>query len=344
MHRRDVLKIAGAAIVTTSSGLLSDAPGKRLSDDSPWMRLSDTMAGKRPADAPTTAMAEKKTRDYFHAEETTPARELIAELRDHHQGLKRMIATANNESLHRRLTSAAGETAALAGWLLFDLARTDEAVKVYENAISAAREAGDPALEACVLGYWSYLAASDDDSPGAVRMLVDASQRVRGADPSTQAWILARLAEEEAAVGNASAALRAMDQAAVVFDYATSESRPWTSFFGPNRFGSLAVSTYGRVAHRETDQLASTLLSSLAPTENKVRALVLADLAQSAVRGGNFDRVEELTAKAAPLATKTEATLAVDKLWEVVEMLPDHGSAGRTRQQLASRLAASNAN
>ncbi|MGW5741602.1 hypothetical protein [Amycolatopsis sp. NPDC003861] len=335
VHRRDMLKLTGAAIVTTS-GLLNDPP---------WKRLSDTMAGERRADSSTVAMAEQKTREFFRSEETQPARALAAELRSHHQGLRRMIDTTTDDSLRRRLISAAGETAALAGWTLFDLARPDQAVKVYENALRTAREAGDQPLVACILGYWSYLLSSSGDARGAVRMLADASQQVRGSDAATQAWILAKLAEEEAAVGNAPSALRSLDQAVVVFDYASmGGARPWTSFFTANRLGSLAVSTYGRLHHRETDQLAATLLDSLAPTENKVRALVLADLATSAARGGDYDRVDALTSEAAPLATRTEATLAIDRLWEVVELLPTRGgSAGQTRQQLTERLVAGSA-
>ncbi len=336
VHRRDMLKLTGAALVT-GSGLLSDPP---------WKRLSDTMAGERRAGPSTVAMAEQKTREFFRSEETQPARALAAELRSHHEGLRRMIDTTTDDSLRRRLISAAGETAALAGWTLFDLARPNQAVKVYENALRTAREADDQPLVACILGYWSYLLSSSGDAPGAVRMLTDASQQVRGSDAATQAWILARLAEEEAAVRNAPAALRSLDQAVVVFDYASpDQARPWTSFFTANRLGSLAVSTYGRVHHRETDQLAATLLGSLAPTENKVRALVLADLATSAARGGDFDRVEALSSDSAPLATRTEATLAIDRLWEVVELLPDNGgSAGQTRRQLTERLVAATAN
>ena len=128
-----------------------------------------------------------------------------------------------------------------------------------------------------------------------------------------------------------------------VFDYANpAVERPWTCFFTPSRLGSLTVSTYSRMDHRDTDSVASSLLASLAPTENKVKALVLADLATSAARGSDFDRVQELTKKSAPLATKTEASLAIDRLWELVELLPDspNGIAGQTREQLTEQLLA----
>ncbi|QFU94685.1 hypothetical protein YIM_47800 [Amycolatopsis sp. YIM 10] len=137
--------------------------------------------------------------------------------------------------------------------------------------------------------------------------------------------------------------MRALDQAVTVFDYAPNgPSRPWTSFFTENRLGSLAVSTFGRMNHRETDAAAADLLGSLTPSETKVRALVLADLATSAARSADFDRVQSLAAESAPLATRTEASLAIDRLWEVVELLPEQrtGTAGQTRERLTEQLLA----
>lgn len=106
--------------------------------------------------------------------------------------------------------------------------------------------------------------------------------------------------------------------------------------FTPSRLGGLAVSTYGRLDHRETDQAATTLLASLSPTENKVKALVLADLATSATRNGDYDRVQSLSQRSAALAVRTEASLAIDRLWEIVETLP--ASAGGTVGQVWHRL------
>jgi tetratricopeptide (TPR) repeat protein len=316
VHRRDLLRIAGAALVS-STGVLNDPP---------WKRQAEMRAGQRPADRYAVAKAEEKTRDFFTSEETLPAR---------------LTSAISDDALRRRLISTVGETDALTGWTLFDLGRTREAVRTYRDALGAARAADDRPLIACVLGYWSYLLSSQGDTAAAARMLADAADQVRGTDPATHAWILARRAEEEAASGDVSAAMRALDQAVTVFDYAPNgPSRPWTSFFTENRLGSLAVSTYGRVNHHETDSAAADLLGSLTPSETKVRALVLADLATSAARSGDYDRVQTLTEESAPLATRTEASLAIDRLWEVVELLPEQrtGTAGQTRVQLTEQL------
>jgi hypothetical protein len=251
-----------------------------------------------------------------------------------------LTENTTEDGLRRRLLTSAGETEALAGWVLFDTGRPDEAQRVLHGAVDTARASGDRALVSCILGYWSYLLASTGDTPGAVRMLADASDYVRGSDAATQAWILARRAEEQATIGDTASALRSLDQAVAVFDYVPAgPGRAWTSFFTANRLGGLAVSTYGRMAHPETDDLAATLLGSLTPAETKVRALVLADLATSVARRGDYDRLAVLAEDSAELATRTEASLALDRLWEVVDVIP-HDATG-TPRDVRERLTAS---
>jgi tetratricopeptide (TPR) repeat protein len=331
VRRRDMLKIAGAAVVA----------GSPIISDPPWRRLAEAAQGLRPADVTTVTMMEGTTKAFFQSEETKPARELRDRLREHRRSLVSMIKTTEVDALRRRLRTAIGETEALLGWTLFDLQRYDDAVQMYDAAEKSADVVGDGALAACVLGYRSYLLSAQGDVDAAVKVLEEASGRVRGSAAATQSWVTARLAEEQASRRDEADAMRSLDKAVAVYDYANPLSeRPWTNFFTPSRLGGLTVSTYSRLSHRDTDVVADTLLGSLGPTENKVKALVLADLAMTAGRVGDFDRVQAFTDSAAPLAVRTEASLAVDRLWEVVELLPGGrtGSAARTRQRLTQQL------
>jgi len=333
VDRRDMLKLAGAAAVGASGALA----------DPPWRRLADTLAGSRAPDTATVTAVENRTRGFFDAEETVPARQLVATLRAHHRTVRTLVENTTDDGLRRRLFTSAGETEALAGWVLFDTGRPDEAQRVLNGAVDTARISGDRALVACILGYWSYLLASTGDTPGAVRMLADASDYVRGSDAATQAWILARRAEEQATIGDTASAVRSLDQAVAVFDYVPAgPGRPWTSFFTANRLGGLAVSTYGKMTHPETDDLAATLLGSLTPAETKVRALVLADLATSVARRGDYDRLGMLADESATLATRTEASLALDRLWDVVGVIPRDatGTPRDVRDRLTAQLSA----
>jgi tetratricopeptide (TPR) repeat protein len=321
-----MLKLTGAAV---GAGMLANAP---------WERLAEAMAGRRTADNATVTMIENRTAEFFRSEETMPARQLVTLLRAHLSGLRDMIETTRDGALRQRLLTCIGQTEALAGWTLFDLQRRHDAVRLYRSALRSARDAGDAALAACVFGYWSYLAGSQGDTPAAVRMLTEASEEIRGGAPVTQAWISARRAEELAILGEHAESLRALDHAVAAYEYAPSGGeRPWTCFFTPTRFGSLAVSTYGRLDHPETGEASDVLLRSMAPTENKAKSLVLADLAISAARARDYDRVRELAGESASLATRTEASLAIDRLWDLAEELPRMSIKDHLIEQLTAK-------
>lgn len=118
----------------------------------------------------------------------------------------------------RALTIAAGETAALAGWVAWDLGVPDKATSYYGVASECARKAGHPPLRALALGYASYGAPSPAK---ALEMLSQAAQDVRGRGNATAAaWALGRYAEEAAQSGDDTGALRALDQARFAYDFA----------------------------------------------------------------------------------------------------------------------------
>lgn len=324
VHRRDLFRVAGVAVI----------------GGAPWQRLAEAAERDRPPDSGLLDVVQDRTTEFFRVEETAPARAVLESLVEHGDALQRMLRATSGEQDRRRLLSAAGETEALAGWMAFDLSRPRQAQARFRRALRMADEAGDGPLTACALNYWSYLLASQQRSPEAVEVLGNAGEKVRGSAATTQAWVAARQAEEAARIGDPDTAERALARAFTAYDYARPHhERSWTSFFAPSRLGGLAVSTYGRIGHRETDDLANSLLGSLSPTETKVRALVVADLALSAAVGGDVDRAGELADRALPLAVRTEASLALDRLWELTEALPqDRGSAGDLRQRVRSGL------
>jgi hypothetical protein len=199
--------------------------------------------------------------------------------------------------------------------------------------LKIAKETGDGALAACALGYWSYLATSRNDTAPAVRLLQQAREYVPGSSaPATRSWLSAREAEELARLGDETGALRAVERALTAFDFARPRSeRPWTAFFGASRLGSMTVSTYTTLRHREATAAADSLLTSLSPMENKVRAIVLSDLTINAVQTKDYDRANALAPDAIELTTRTETTLARQRLLALAATLPSTSTAGRTR-------------
>jgi transcriptional regulator with XRE-family HTH domain/tetratricopeptide (TPR) repeat protein len=334
VRRRDLLKVAGVAAVAAGGGVLSDTP---------WQRLIDSIDRGRPVDTATVQLIHDRTVDLFYADETVPSRELLESTMQHRKAIESLLANSRNHSIRNGLAMAMGETDALAGWLLFDLGRGKDAANAWRSALRVAKETGDGPLAACTLCYWSYLAASCNDTAPAIRLLQQAGEYVPGsAAPATRSWLSAREAEELAHSGDEPAALRAVERALTAFDFARPRSeRPWTVFFSASRLGGMTVSTYTTLHHRDTTAAADSLLASLPPINNKVRAIVLSDLTVNAALVKDYDRATTLVSDALRLTTQTETRMAKQRLLALAAALPSTSSTGAVgilRDQIISTL------
>ncbi|WP_380724300.1 hypothetical protein [Saccharothrix hoggarensis] len=333
VRRRDLLRAAG---VTAA------AAGADLMINTPWQRLTDSVERDRPVDDATTRLVQDRTAELFQTEETVPARQLLDSLTAHERVLRTLLKNARSDSSRRTLAVALGETTALTGWTLFDVGRGNEAAHTWRETLKIAKAVDDGALAACALGYWSYLAASRNDTGPAVKLLQQAHDLVPGSSaPATRSWIAARQAEELARLGDDTAALRAVERAMTAFDFARPRTeRAWTGFFSASRLGSLTVSTYTTLRRTDADAEAQSLLKSLSPGDNKVRALVLADLAAAAASSRDLDKAGELATLSGRLAVRTEATLAKTRLLTLASTLPAawNGAEAALREKIATVL------
>jgi hypothetical protein len=103
----------------------------------------------------------------------------------------------------------------------------------------------------------------------------------------------------------------------------------------------MTVSTYTTLRHREADVAADSLLASLSPTDNKVRAIALSDLTANAVQAQEYDRANALVTDAIELTNRTETTLAKQRLLTVAATLSPTSkvdASGILRDQILSTL------
>jgi hypothetical protein len=170
VRRRDLLR-AGVVTAASGTGLLSDTP---------WQRLIDSVDKGRPVDTATVQLMQDRTADFFYTEETVPARQLLESIAQHRNTLEALLVNSRTESIRHDLEVAMGETDVLTGWLLFNLGRGNDAANAWRSTLKIAKETGDGALAACALGYWSYLAASRNDTAPAARLLHQAKEYVPG--------------------------------------------------------------------------------------------------------------------------------------------------------------------
>ncbi|MBV9730425.1 MAG: hypothetical protein JO309_13670, partial [Pseudonocardiales bacterium] len=169
VRRRDL--IVGGVTTATGTGLLADAP---------WRRLMDSVDKGRPVDATTVQLMQDRTADFFETEYTVPARHVLDSLTNHRATLTTLLGNARTDATRDPLTVMLGETEALIGWLHFDLGQMNQATNAWRATLKIAKDTGDRALAACALGYWSYLASSRNDILPAVRLLRQAEEYVPG--------------------------------------------------------------------------------------------------------------------------------------------------------------------
>ncbi|WP_439675472.1 XRE family transcriptional regulator [Embleya sp. MST-111070] len=138
--------------------------------------------------------------------------------------------TGYDEATGRALVALVAEQAQQAGWAAFDAGRHDEAAKLYETSLTAAREAGDRSLAANALAYSAYQRVSDDRS--GVELAAAACETAgRQAPRSVQALLLERLAWACAANGRTAEAERSLAMAEAALDRADDQPQPdWSAW------------------------------------------------------------------------------------------------------------------
>jgi len=295
----------------------------------PWGRLAAALDGSA-VDRETADSLTATTEGMFDSEEHIPARLMIARLTAHLDTLTALLPSAG--PFRGQLAIAAGEAAALAGWMSWDLGDHAAALRYYGVAARASQVAGHGAVGALALGYASY-------GVGPVRareMLAEAQGNVRGPGYATaQAWLSAREAEEAAKAGDREGAVRALERARTAFDYAPpGGEQAWTRFFRRARLGSMAVSTLSRLGHPELEAAADDALAALGDDDAKIRCSVLGDVAAGYLAAGDVDRAMEVGERALDATVQDDTTMGRIRLAELAQRLPDSTATVDLRERI----------
>jgi hypothetical protein len=303
VDRREFLRLLGGV------GLGSGMGG---ADPDSWERLEHALRRGGPLDAALVENLEKQTQALHQLEETVPARHVFARLEIHLDRLTELLHRPAGARLRRRLVSAAGDSAALGAWVAWDMADFASATRLYTVAATAAREADDPALRACILAYASYAAPS----PSRARTLLEQARAFldRAAFPAGFAWIAGREAEEAAAEGHARHARRTLEQAQHAYGSARpGQERSWTTFMDAGRMQGFAISTHARLG--DTDSALEGCEALLEEGgSGKKQALVLADVAGVHLEQGRLEPGLHLAERSADVVLDTQTTVGLNRL------------------------------
>jgi hypothetical protein len=293
-------------------------------DPAPWEQLSAALRQRNSVTPEVAAELSRCTAGLYGLEERVPARVLMDRVTGHLGALSKLLASTTRSPLRRQLATTAGETAALAGWLAFDMRDGPSAAAYYRVAIEAAREADDNALHACVLGYQSYQPGMAGRHDEACTLLTEAQRLAsRGSTVMTRAWLAGREAEEQASRGDGRAALAALDRAQDAFSRADVDGeRVWTQFFDRGRLDGLRVTTYTKLRRPGAAYAAATeALRTAGPSATKKRSLLLGDVAEVHIQRREIEAACQLAADALAIVAQTDFSLGLARIRGVREHL-----------------------
>ena len=337
MERRVFLRQLAAA--TGSAALGTRLDGLHTE---PWDRLSKAL--KRPAlvDDATVTDLEAVTAKHYKLEERVPARRLLGGVVEHLHTLTRFLEASQPAGHRRRLAATAGELAALAGWLSYELTCQAEARAYYNVAIEAAKEAGDRALWSCVLGFMSFMPSSAGNPHDARQLLRQARELAgSGAGATAHAWLAGLEAEAQARLGERGASLDALDDAEAAFAVADpAHNRCWIEFFDRGRLEGLKVSSFVHLRlPDDAEQASRRALAALNPTATKKRSIVLADLATAYLQRRELDESCRLACESLAIIAETESRVGLERV-EALRRRIEPWRDSRSVKLLDERLAA----
>ncbi|MFI7045655.1 hypothetical protein [Streptosporangium sandarakinum] len=287
----------------------------------PAERLLRALAGDHRPDNVTIDHLEDRTRGFHRLEEHFPARVLYPALMTHLGEVSALLENGPTEALRQRLAVIAGESAVLGAWFAWEMGDTRRAASISRLVSLAAEHGQDPAIAAVWAGYRTYM--TGNDNAHSVRLAARALERLENASPATQAWLLARMAEEAALLGDRKTALAAIGQAEDVYADADINARPWTCFLDTARFASMRLAVYTRLRHEEKSVAAlDDIMVHLGPEpEIKKLCVVKADMAIARVRLGDTTAGVAYARSALAATDAMASPLGWDRLDQVTEEL-----------------------
>ncbi|WP_226873674.1 hypothetical protein [Microbispora sitophila] len=257
-----------------------------------------------------------------------PARAIYQGLTTHINELSTLLQSGPPERCRRRLAATTGEAATLASWIAWDLKQPAQSASFERVAALAAEESGHRVIQACTYAYRSYATTG----PEAVEHIRHAQQFLPAeGDDATRAWLLAREAEELAALGDGQA-VELLQRAEEAHTRARPHrERAWTRFLDAGRIAAFQLSTYVRLGDEQhVTEAGQAALAALGQDEDQKRvSVVYTDIAQAQLQIGDVTEGVTYARRALEAAHRTESTWGMQHLTKVEKALaarPDHAA------------------
>lgn len=215
------------------------------------------------------------------------------------------------------LAAALAEAAALAGWQALDRGDVGAAWDYHETGKAAASESGSLAVAAHVLAQQGFVLLDCDQPALAVDAMNQANEIARGSPPLLRAWLGAAKAEGLAAVGDAGATRRSLEEAQALLSADGEEELPYL-MLSEEHLARWRGHCFARLGDPEAIE---SLPRALAAESDSVRAAVSlhADMALALLNAGLIAEAQDEATKAMTMAERFGSARQRKRLLRILE-------------------------
>jgi hypothetical protein len=240
MDRRSTLQLAASLVA---------APVLGAAD--PIERIAHALTRPTGITEDMVEYLEARSHGFHRLEQMIPNRLIFRGLLAHLNDITTLLQVCPNDNLRTRLAKTAGETAVIGAWIAWELGQTQHAASLYHTTELAARESEDAALLACSAIYQSLILHETGAHRSARQKLADARQALpQHGNLATRAWLMAREAEELAAMADPTATILIEQASDLLRQAQPMQERSWTRILEPSYLPHMRL----RIATRLADE------------------------------------------------------------------------------------------
>ena len=255
------------------------------------VRLHGALRGRQGVDASLLANLAEVTVAFERLAGQLSHRAVLGPILGHLGAITSLLAGTLAPSMREELCSRAGETAVLAGQVLWHAGCHDDAVRHLHDALELAVEAGDGPLGAYALGQLAISAFRPVDR---IRLLDGGGYgfHPRDAPPATRAWLTWVVADAAAVIGDTDRCLASYDLIQGAFARTAEDvaPRPAVVWYLPEDLpGDFGGSMARLRRHRQARAILTGALDTLSWRQRKQRAWLLTSLARTYLDSDELD-------------------------------------------------------
>ncbi|WP_238412464.1 helix-turn-helix domain-containing protein [Saccharothrix deserti] len=306
--------IGGDAVRRAHEWLVSDSP-------TAVQRRSGRRVGESLADALDARVVELR-----HLDDVVGSADLLPAVRQELEEAQSLVRNGSYvEPIGRRLLTATGELAQLAGWVASDAGRYADAQRLYLGGVSAAEEAGNDSLAAQLFSSLSYQIANVADPRDALLLARTAVTGARRATPVVRTLLLERVAWASAKTKDRDGTLCALDAVDDTYEQRSTgiEEPEWVYWLNRAEIDVMAGRCMIQLgAPDKAEPLLSGAVATYPEGHSREVALYLSWLAESYARTGALDAATATLERARGYAARMPSTRTDDRFDAVEKLLP----------------------